>query len=57
VPLPPRQNSETAAAGNGTTNKDWWPNQLRVDLLSQHSAKSNPWAKTSTTPKFQEAGL
>ncbi|MEG0976567.1 MAG: catalase/peroxidase HPI [Comamonas sp.] len=36
------QNSETAAKGNGTTNKDWWPNQLRVDLLSQHSSKSNP---------------
>ncbi|MBB2495259.1 catalase/peroxidase HPI [Aquipseudomonas ullengensis] len=29
-------------AGGGTTNKDWWPNQLRVDLLNQHSAKSNP---------------
>ena len=30
------------AAGSGTTNKDWWPKQLRVDLLSQHSSKSNP---------------
>ena len=30
------------AAGGGTTNKDWWPNQLRVDLLNQHSNKSNP---------------
>jgi catalase-peroxidase len=29
-------------AGSGTTNKDWWPNQLRLDLLSQHSNKSNP---------------
>jgi catalase-peroxidase len=29
-------------AGGGTTNKDWWPNQLRVDLLNQHSEKSNP---------------
>ncbi len=26
----------------GTQNSDWWPNQLRVDLLSQHSAKSDP---------------
>ncbi len=25
-----------------TSNRDWWPNQLRVDLLHQHSAKSNP---------------
>lgn len=30
------------AAGGGTTNKDWWPNQLRVDLLNQHSNKSDP---------------
>ncbi|HUE93367.1 catalase/peroxidase HPI [Pseudomonas sp.] len=29
------------AAGGGTTNKDWWPKQLRVDLLNQHSEKSN----------------
>ena len=27
---------------SGTTNRDWWPNQLKVDLLSQHSAKSDP---------------
>ncbi|MFQ3667909.1 MAG: catalase/peroxidase HPI [Fimbriimonadaceae bacterium] len=26
----------------GTTNFDWWPNQLRLDLLNQHSSKSNP---------------
>jgi catalase-peroxidase len=30
------------AAGSGTTNRDWWPNQLKVDLLHQHSNKSNP---------------
>jgi catalase-peroxidase len=30
------------AAGGGTTNRDWWPQQLRLDLLSQHSSKSNP---------------
>lgn len=29
-------------AGGGTTNRDWWPKQLRVDLLAQHSNKSNP---------------
>ena len=28
--------------GAGTTNRDWWPNQLRLDLLAQHSEKSNP---------------
>ena len=31
-------------AGGGTTNRDWWPNQLRLDLLNQHSEKSNPLA-------------
>ena len=30
------------AAGGGTTNQDWWPNRLRLDLLQQHSSKSNP---------------
>ncbi len=29
-------------AGGGTSNRDWWPNQLRLDLLHQHSAKSDP---------------
>lgn len=32
------------AAGGGTTNRDWWPQQLRLDLLSQHSSKSDPMA-------------
>jgi len=31
-----------SAVSSGTTNKAWWPQQLRVDLLSQHSSKSNP---------------
>ena len=26
----------------GTTNQDWWPNQLNLDILHQRSAKSNP---------------
>lgn len=30
------------AAMTGTTNRDWWPNQLRLDLLHQHSSKSDP---------------
>jgi catalase-peroxidase len=32
----------THAAGGGTANRDWWPNQLKVELLHQHSAKSDP---------------
>ena len=30
------------ASGAGTSNRDWWPQQLRLDLLHQHSSKSNP---------------
>src|SRR5262249_44413582 len=30
------------AAGGGPSNRDWWPNQVRVDLLHQHSPRSNP---------------
>ncbi|MFZ0945768.1 MAG: peroxidase family protein, partial [Syntrophobacteraceae bacterium] len=29
-------------AGGGTMNRDWWPNQLKLDILHQHSSKSNP---------------
>lgn len=31
-----------AAAGSGTKNRDWWPNQLNLNILRQHSAKSDP---------------
>jgi catalase-peroxidase len=30
------------AAGRGTSNRDWWPNQLNLNILHQHSALSNP---------------
>ncbi len=30
------------SAGAGTGSKDWWPKQLRIDLLNQHSNRSNP---------------
>jgi catalase-peroxidase len=30
------------AASSGTTNRDWWPKRLRLEILHQHSAKSNP---------------
>ena len=29
-------------AGEGTSNKDWWPDHLKVELLHQHSTKSDP---------------
>lgn len=30
------------SAGNGTTNNDWWPNQLKLNILRQRSSLSNP---------------
>jgi len=35
-------NASQLLAGSGTQNRDWWPNQLRIDLLNQHSSKSDP---------------
>jgi catalase-peroxidase len=32
-------------AGGGTSNRDWWPNDLRIDLLQQHSSKSDPMGR------------
>jgi len=29
-------------AGRGTSNSDWWPNLLNLNILHQHSSKSNP---------------
>jgi catalase-peroxidase len=29
-------------AGSGTSNRDWWPNRLKLEILHQHSSKSNP---------------
>jgi len=31
-----------AVGGGGTRNRDWWPNQLKVSILRQHSSKSDP---------------
>ena len=35
------ENSKQTVIGS-TTNLDWWPNQLNLDILRQHSSKSNP---------------
>jgi catalase-peroxidase len=29
-------------AGSGTGNRDWWPNQLKLNILRQHPATANP---------------
>jgi len=33
---------QSFAAGGGTSNRDWWPNQLNLHILHQQSSKSNP---------------
>jgi len=34
--------SKGKTAGGGTTNKEWWPNQLKLNILKQHSSLTNP---------------
>ncbi|HUI30299.1 MAG TPA: catalase/peroxidase HPI [Candidatus Acidoferrales bacterium] len=36
------ENKCPVTGGRGTSNREWWPNQLRLDILHQHSSKSNP---------------
>lgn len=36
------QGAVKSAAGKGTSNKDWWPNQLNLNILRQHGSASNP---------------
>ncbi|AXT49942.1 catalase/peroxidase HPI [Aquimarina sp. BL5] len=34
-----------ASAGQGTTNRDWWPNELKLNILRQNATKSDPMGK------------
>ena len=38
-------------AGTGTSNKDWWPNRLNLNILRQHSNLSNPLDQNFNYPK------
>ena len=38
--------SKQGSAGTGPVNRDWWPNQLKLNILRQHSSKSNPMEET-----------
>ena len=42
IKCPVTGSAQKHMAGGGPTNQDWWPNQLRLDILHQHSSKSNP---------------
>lgn len=39
---PVMHGSATSHGSSGTTNKDWWPNQLNLNILHQHDRKWNP---------------
>ena len=43
---------------SGTTNRDWWPSKLKLDILHQHSSKSNPMGKEfNYTEEFRSLNL
>ncbi|OBS09259.1 catalase/peroxidase HPI [Acidihalobacter prosperus] len=44
-------------AGGGTTNRDWWPNQLRLDILRQHGPQSNPMSGFDYAAAFKQLDL
>ncbi len=39
---PVMHGAKKSVAGHGTANRDWWPNQLKLNILRQHSSLSNP---------------
>ena len=41
-----KQTASKQSAGGGTRNRDWWPNQLKLEILRQHSPLSNPMGKS-----------
>ena len=48
------------SAGEGTSNRDWWPNELKLNILRQNASKSNPmgnefeYAKAFNSINFNE---
>ena len=42
----PFHNGSMTVTGDGTSNKDWWPNSLNFDILHQHDNKTNPMGES-----------
>jgi len=38
--------TQKKSAGGGTSNRDWWPNELKLNILRQNATKSNPMGET-----------
>lgn len=50
--------ANTSGVSGGTTNRDWWPNQLNLRILHQHSERSDPLGKDFDYAKaFSELDL
>ncbi len=50
--------SRHGMGGGGTKNRDWWPNQLKLNILRQHSPASNPMGKKfNYTEEFKKLDL
>jgi catalase-peroxidase len=55
---PVMHGSNTKMGTGGTTNKDWWPNQLNLGILHQHAPKSNPMGeKFNYAEEFKKLDL
>ena len=50
----PFMHGSTTTPVTGTQNKDWWPNQLNLDILRQHDTKSNPVAEVDYKEKVKK---
>ena len=52
--------AQKKSAGGGTSNRDWWPNELKLNILRQNASKSNPmgdqfdYAKAFNSIDFEE---
>jgi len=52
--------AQKKSAGGGTSNRDWWPNELKLNILRQNASKSNPmgnefeYAKAFNSINFTE---
>ncbi len=47
----------TTTPNLGTQNKDWWPNQLNLDILRQHSERSNPLSELNYKEEVKKLDL
>ncbi len=55
---PYNHGQNSAAAGAGTSNKNWWPNRLNLNILRQHADLANPMDKDFSYAKaFQSLDL